>query len=212
VRPSSCPATESIAEHGGWASNPSQGWKKPACRLRVGHLSANYLGYPICERMSIDARRHFSGETAPDRTFEPACSQWIACQPGNPAARWAAKMRILRKLCPCTDAEFGPYLFLPTRKTKLINTLVFLPVLGLLAAAASIVDSLCVMPDDQTVLAWMRFDRGPEKTRRRQWIDGLRMQPWRADVRFGPVRQDDRLYISLAADKPWTGKPGRAAR
>jgi len=35
---------------------------------------------------------------------------------------------------------------------------------------------------------------------------GIHVQPWRADVRFGAVREDDTLYISLAADEPWTGK------
>jgi hypothetical protein len=34
---------------------------------------------------------------------------------------------------------------------------------------------------------------------------GLQARPWREDVRVGSVQQDGRLYISLAADKPWTG-------
>ena len=35
---------------------------------------------------------------------------------------------------------------------------------------------------------------------------GLTVQPWRADVRFGAVREGDRLYIALLADAPWTGR------
>ena len=33
-------------------------------------------------------------------------------------------------------------------------------------------------------------------------------QPWRADVRFGAVRDGEALCISLAADQPWAGPPG----
>lgn len=35
---------------------------------------------------------------------------------------------------------------------------------------------------------------------------GLTIRPWRADVRFGAVRQDDALYVSLIADEAWSGK------
>jgi hypothetical protein len=35
---------------------------------------------------------------------------------------------------------------------------------------------------------------------------GLCIEPWRADVRLGAVRDDDRLLISLFADQPWSGK------
>jgi len=35
---------------------------------------------------------------------------------------------------------------------------------------------------------------------------GCHVEPWRADVRVGAVRDGDKLFLSLAADKPWTGK------
>ena len=35
---------------------------------------------------------------------------------------------------------------------------------------------------------------------------GLHVRPWRADVRIGAVLTDKGLCISLAADKPWTGR------
>ena len=35
---------------------------------------------------------------------------------------------------------------------------------------------------------------------------GLIVEPWRADVRFGAVREGDSLCISLVADTPWQGK------
>lgn len=35
---------------------------------------------------------------------------------------------------------------------------------------------------------------------------GARIEPWREDVRLGAVRDGDRLLISLAADRPWSGK------
>ena len=35
---------------------------------------------------------------------------------------------------------------------------------------------------------------------------GCHIEPWRADVRLGAVRDGDKLCISLAADQPWTGK------
>jgi hypothetical protein len=35
---------------------------------------------------------------------------------------------------------------------------------------------------------------------------GCHVEPWRADVRVGAVRDGDRLFVSLAADQPWTGK------
>jgi hypothetical protein len=34
---------------------------------------------------------------------------------------------------------------------------------------------------------------------------GLHIEPWRADVRLGAVREDDRLLISLWTDQPWSG-------
>jgi len=34
---------------------------------------------------------------------------------------------------------------------------------------------------------------------------GLTVQPWQADVRFGAVREGDRLYVSLLSNSPWTG-------
>jgi hypothetical protein len=35
---------------------------------------------------------------------------------------------------------------------------------------------------------------------------GVRVEPWRSDVRIGTVRDGAKLYISLSADQPWTGK------
>lgn len=35
---------------------------------------------------------------------------------------------------------------------------------------------------------------------------GLTIQPWRADVRLGAVREGKTLYISLSADRPWSGR------
>jgi len=35
---------------------------------------------------------------------------------------------------------------------------------------------------------------------------GVTVQPWRADVRFGAVRQGDTVYLSVIADKAWAGK------
>jgi hypothetical protein len=35
---------------------------------------------------------------------------------------------------------------------------------------------------------------------------GVTVQPWRADVRFGAVREGDALCLSLIADQPWQGK------
>lgn len=35
---------------------------------------------------------------------------------------------------------------------------------------------------------------------------GLIIEPWRADVRFGAVREGGRLFISLTADAPWQGR------
>lgn len=35
---------------------------------------------------------------------------------------------------------------------------------------------------------------------------GVRIEPWRADVRVGAVKDGDRIVISLAAEQPWTGK------
>ena len=35
---------------------------------------------------------------------------------------------------------------------------------------------------------------------------GCHVEPWRPDVRIGAVRDGDKLFISLAADQPWTGK------
>ncbi|MGB9623375.1 MAG: hypothetical protein ACPMAQ_00795 [Phycisphaerae bacterium] len=35
---------------------------------------------------------------------------------------------------------------------------------------------------------------------------GLTIRPWRKDVRFGAVRKDGMLYVSLTADAPWQGK------
>ena len=35
---------------------------------------------------------------------------------------------------------------------------------------------------------------------------GCRLEPWRADLRIGAVREGDTLYISMAADAGWFGK------
>ena len=35
---------------------------------------------------------------------------------------------------------------------------------------------------------------------------GMTVQPWRADVRFGAVRENGALYLSLTADQPWEGQ------
>lgn len=35
---------------------------------------------------------------------------------------------------------------------------------------------------------------------------GLTVRPWRADVRVGAVQSDGRLYVSLLADEPWSGR------
>ncbi len=35
---------------------------------------------------------------------------------------------------------------------------------------------------------------------------GCHVEPWRADVRLGAVREGDRLLLSLAADQPWSGR------
>lgn len=35
---------------------------------------------------------------------------------------------------------------------------------------------------------------------------GLTIEPWRADVRFGAVRDGNRLFVTLHADQPWQGK------
>jgi hypothetical protein len=35
---------------------------------------------------------------------------------------------------------------------------------------------------------------------------GLTIEPWRADVRFGAVREGRRLFISVTADAPWQGR------
>lgn len=35
---------------------------------------------------------------------------------------------------------------------------------------------------------------------------GLTVRPWRADVRFGAVRDGDAIHASLRADEPWRGK------
>ena len=35
---------------------------------------------------------------------------------------------------------------------------------------------------------------------------GCHVEPWRADVRVGAVRDGDRLLISLAAEQPWSGR------
>lgn len=35
---------------------------------------------------------------------------------------------------------------------------------------------------------------------------GIHVEPWRADVRLGAVKNGGRIMISLAADQPWTGK------
>lgn len=35
---------------------------------------------------------------------------------------------------------------------------------------------------------------------------GATVQPWRADVRFGAVREQGAVYVSLVADKAWKGQ------
>ena len=35
---------------------------------------------------------------------------------------------------------------------------------------------------------------------------GVTVQPWRADVLLGAVRDQGRLYLSLSTDRPWTGR------
>ncbi len=35
---------------------------------------------------------------------------------------------------------------------------------------------------------------------------GLTIEPWRRDIRFGAVEQNGKLYVSLIADKPWSGR------
>ena len=35
---------------------------------------------------------------------------------------------------------------------------------------------------------------------------GTTLDPWRADVRFGAVRDGDAVYVSLSADQPWEGR------
>jgi hypothetical protein len=35
---------------------------------------------------------------------------------------------------------------------------------------------------------------------------GLTVQPWRPDLRFGAVEREGKLYVSLLADQPWSGK------
>jgi hypothetical protein len=35
---------------------------------------------------------------------------------------------------------------------------------------------------------------------------GVTAQPWRADVRFGAVREGGTVYLSLTADQPWEGR------
>jgi hypothetical protein len=35
---------------------------------------------------------------------------------------------------------------------------------------------------------------------------GITIQPWRPDVRFGAVLDDGRLLVHLSADKAWSGK------
>ncbi|MDW8308846.1 MAG: alpha/beta hydrolase family protein [Verrucomicrobiales bacterium] len=35
---------------------------------------------------------------------------------------------------------------------------------------------------------------------------GLTIEPWRADVRFGAVREGNRLFVTLESDQPWQGK------
>ncbi len=35
---------------------------------------------------------------------------------------------------------------------------------------------------------------------------GITVEPWRADVKFGAVREGKRLFISLTAEKPWQGR------
>lgn len=35
---------------------------------------------------------------------------------------------------------------------------------------------------------------------------GLTIEPWREDVRFGAVREGQRLFVTLEADRPWQGR------
>lgn len=35
---------------------------------------------------------------------------------------------------------------------------------------------------------------------------GITVEPWRADVRFGAAREGGNLCISVVADKPWQGR------
>jgi hypothetical protein len=35
---------------------------------------------------------------------------------------------------------------------------------------------------------------------------GTTVQPWRADVRFGAVRESDAIYITIVSDQPWQGR------
>jgi hypothetical protein len=35
---------------------------------------------------------------------------------------------------------------------------------------------------------------------------GVTLQPWRSDVRFGAVREGDAVFLSLTSDQPWTGR------
>lgn len=37
-------------------------------------------------------------------------------------------------------------------------------------------------------------------------MQGAHVEPWRADVRLGAVMKEGKVYISLAADQPWSGK------
>ncbi|MBI4324377.1 MAG: hypothetical protein HY674_03860, partial [Chloroflexi bacterium] len=35
---------------------------------------------------------------------------------------------------------------------------------------------------------------------------GVTVQPWRADVRFGAAREGSAVYLCLTADQPWEGR------
>jgi hypothetical protein len=35
---------------------------------------------------------------------------------------------------------------------------------------------------------------------------GCRLEPWRADLRIGAVRDGEKLHLYLSAKRPWTGK------
>ncbi|MEX1048023.1 MAG: hypothetical protein WED15_00740 [Akkermansiaceae bacterium] len=35
---------------------------------------------------------------------------------------------------------------------------------------------------------------------------GCRLEPWRSDLRIGAVRDGEKLYLHLSAEKPWTGR------